>query len=188
MMMPSVAPTVLLYARAYRHVVVQGQIARKMAPTGSFAGGYLLVWLGFSIAAAALQWLLVRAGVLSEMMMGSQSRWLSGGVLIAAGFYQVSPWKNACLAHCRSPTEFLTRHWRPGATGAFRLGVLHGAYCVGCCWMLMALLFVGGVMNLVWIGVLAALVLAEKAMPGGHRLGHVIGILLIAWGPATFLV
>jgi predicted metal-binding membrane protein len=121
-------------------------------------------------------------------MMGSQSPWLSGCVLIAAGLYQMSPWKSACLAHCRSPTEFLTRHWRPGAAGALRLGALHGVYCVGCCSVLMALLFVGGVMNLVWIGVLAALVLAEKVLPGGHWLGRIVGMLFIAWGMATFVV
>ena len=117
------------------------------------------------------------------MMMGSQSRWLSGAVLIAAGLYQLSPLKNVCLSHCRAPASFLSRHWRPHALGALRLGAMHGAYCVGCCWMLMALLFVGGVMNLVWIAALAVLVLVEKVMPPGpvdrplrrrrsHRMGH----------------
>ena len=99
------------------------------------------------------------------MMMGSQSRWLSGAVLIAAGLYQLSPLKHACLAHCRSPASFLSRHWRPHALGALRLGALHGAYCVGCCWMLMALLFVGGVMNLVWIAALACWCWSRKCCP-----------------------
>jgi predicted metal-binding membrane protein len=188
MMIPSVAPTILLYARVYRHAAAGEQIVRKVAPTSSFASGYILVWLIFSVVAAVLQWLLVRTDLLSYLMMGSQSPWLSGCVLIAAGLYQMSPWKSACLAHCRSPTEFLTRYWRPGAAGALRLGTLHGVYCVGCCWVLMALLFVGGVMNLVWIGVLAALVLAEKVLPGGPWLGRIVGMLSIAWGMATFVV
>ena len=105
---------------------------------------------------------LQNAGILSAMMMGSQVRWVSGTTLVVAGLYQLSPLKNACLAHCRAPAEFLSRHWRPGALGAFRLGVVHGEYCLGCCWMLMALLFVGGVMNLAWIAALSLLVLAES--------------------------
>ena len=122
------------------------------------------------------------------MMMGSQSRWLSGVVLITAGLYQLSPLKNICLAHCRTPTSFLSRHWRPHALGALRLGAMHGAYCVGCCWMLMALLFVGGVMNLTWIAALAILVLIEKVLPPGQWVGRGVGIALIVWGVATLLI
>jgi predicted metal-binding membrane protein len=121
-------------------------------------------------------------------MVGSQSRWLSGAVLAAAGLYQLSPLKNVCLSHCRSPAAFLSRHWRPGALGAVRLGALHGAFCVGCCWMLMALLFVGGVMNLAWIAALTLLVVAEKLVPGGRWVARASGLAMFAWGAATVLV
>ena len=188
MMSPSAAPTILLYARVHRHAAAQGQLEQRLAPTGAFAAGYLLVWLGFSVVAASAHWLLERAGLLSPTMMGSENRWLSAVVLIAAGVYQLSPFKHLCLAHCRTPSDFLTRHWKPGASGALRLGALHGAYCVGCCWVLMALLFVGGVMNLVWIALLAILVLAEKAAPRGEWLGRAIGVLLVCWGVATIFV
>ena len=188
MMTPSATPTILLYARVHRHALVQGQIQEKLAPTGAFAAGYLLVWLGFAAAAATLHWALERAGLVSAMMMGSQSRLLSGAVLIAAGLYQLSPLKNVCLAHCRTPTSFLSRHWRPRALGALRLGAMHGGYCVGCCWLLMALLFVGGVMNLTWIAALAILVLIEKVLPPGQWVGRGVGIALIVWGVATLVV
>jgi len=186
MMIPSAAPTILLYARVHRHASAQGA-QHTLAPTGAFAAGYLLVWLGFAIAAAALHWTFERTGLVSAMM-GSESRWLSGAVLIAAGLYQLSPLKALCLAHCRAPASFLSQHWRPGAAGAVRLGAMHGAYCVGCCWVLMALLFVGGVMNLVWIAALAALVLAEKLARRGQWIGSGIGVALLAWGAATLLV
>ena len=189
MMTPSATPTILLYARVYRHALVQGQMIQgKLAPTGAFAAGYLLVWLGFAAAAATLHWALERAGLVSAMMMGSQSRLLSGAVLITAGLYQLSPLKNICLAHCRTPTSFLSRHWRPRALGALRLGAMHGGYCVGCCWLLMALLFVGGVMNLTWIAALAILVLIEKVLPPGQWVGRAVGIALIVWGVATLVV
>jgi predicted metal-binding membrane protein len=188
MMSPSAAPTVLLYARVHRHAFAQGQIQDKLAPTGVFVAGYLLVWLGFSVAAAALHWLLEREAFVSTTMMSSQSRWLSGVVLIAAGLYQLSPLKNACLSHCRASTTFLSRHWRPHAVGALRLGALHGTFCVGCCWMLMALLFVGGVMNLVWIAALAILVVVEKVFPAGQWVGRAAGMALIAWGSATLFI
>ncbi len=188
MMSPSAAPTILLYARVHRHAVAQNQLGQKVAPTGAFAAGYLLVWFGFSIAAAGLHGLLERTGLLSPMMIGSESRWLSAGVLVAAGLYQLSPIKHLCLAHCRAPSGFLARHWRPGPSGALRLGVLHGAYCVSCCWVLMALLFVGGVMNLIWIAGLAIIVLVEKVAPGGEWAGRALGVALIFWGVATLLV
>ncbi len=192
MMSPSAAPAVLLYARVHRHALAQaqnrGQNQDKLAPTGMFVAGYLLVWLAFSVAAAALYWLLEREAVVSVTTMGSQSRWLSGAVLIASGLYQLSPLKNVCLSHCRAPAAFLSRHWRPGALGALRAGALHGTYCVGCCWMLMALLFVGGVMNLVWIAALAILVLVEKLLPAGRWIGRAAGTVLIVWGGATLLV
>jgi predicted metal-binding membrane protein len=186
MMAPSAAPTILLYGRVHRQAQTRGQAA-GLAPSWAFAAGYLLVWLGFSLAAAGLHWGLERAGLLLAATMGSRSRWLSGGVLIAAGLYQLSPLQNVCLSHCRSPAAFLSRHWRPGAAGAVRLGVLHGAYCVGCCWMLMGLLFVGGVMNLAWIAALTLLVMAEKLLPGGRWTVRAAGAVMLAWGAVTLL-
>lgn len=188
MMLPSAAPAILLYGQVYRHAQAQGRIKDGVAPTGPFLAGYVLLWLAFSIVATTLHWWLERQGILSSATMGSQKAWLSGGILIAAGLYQFSPFKNVCLSHCRSPASFLSRHWRPGAGGALRLGVLHGAYCVGCCWALMLLLFVGGVMNLVWIAALATMVLIEKLSPTGRGIGRATGLLLIVWGVATFLV
>lgn len=188
MMSPSAAPTILLYARVHRHALEQGRDQGKLAPTSAFAAGYLLVWLGFSIGVAFLHWLFERTGIISAMTMGSQSRWLSAAILIAAGLYQLSPLKHACLAHCRAPASFLSRHWRPHASGALRLGAMHGAFCVGCCGMLMALLFVGGVMNLVWIAALAFLVLIEKLLPPGLWVGRAAGAALILWGIATLLI
>jgi predicted metal-binding membrane protein len=188
MMTPSAAPTILLYARVHRAALAKGQLGSEVAPIGAFAAGYLSAWLGFAVAAAALHFALERAGLLSTMMMGSRSRWLSGGVLIAAGLYQLSPVKNVCLAQCRAPASFLAGHWRAHASGALRLGAQHGAYCVGCCWMLMALLFVGGVMNLIWIAALTTMVLIEKVLPGGQWIGRSAGVALGGWGVATLLV
>lgn len=187
MMTPSAAPTILLYARVHRHAAARDSVSDQVPPTGAFAVGYLSVWLIFSVAATALYWVLEQAGLLS-LMMGSGSRWLSAAVLIAAGLYQLSPFKQACLAHCHAPASFLSRHWRPHGYGALRLGAMHGAYCVGCCWLLMALLFVGGVMNLIWIAALTILVLLEKALTAGQWLGRVTGFVLLGWGIATLVV
>ena len=186
MMAPSAAPTILLYARVHRHSIGRGQLEQKPAPTMAFAAGYLLNWLGFSAVAATLHLIMESSGFISSM--GSRSQALSAAVLIAAGIYQFSSLKSACLAHCRSPVEFLARHWRPQALGAMRLGVIHGAYCVGCCWVLMALLFVGGTMNLIWIAALTILVLAEKLLPPGRLIGRAVGLVLLAWGVATMLI
>jgi predicted metal-binding membrane protein len=186
MMTPSATPAILLYARVHRHSVARGERQGERPPTGSFAAGYLLVWLAFSVAAAILHLALEEGGLISAL--GSRSRWLSAGILISAGIYQLSPLKTACLSHCRSPAEFLSRHWRPGASGALRLGVRHGAYCVGCCWVLMALLFVGGAMNLIWIAALGALVMVEKLVRGGSGVGRTVGVILVGWGLATLAV
>jgi len=187
MMAPAAAPTILLYAQVHRYAVAEGR-AERLAPTGAFAAGYVLVWLGFSVVAAGLQWELQRSGFVSTATMGSQSRWFSALVLVAAGLYQLSPLQHVCLDHCRSPAEFLSRHWRPGAVGAVSLGMRHGVYCLGCCWLLMLLLFVGGVMNLAWIAALAVLVLAEKVLPGGRWVARGAGVAMLAWGAATLLV
>ena len=178
MMVPAASPTILLYARVHRH----SNGLEAAPPTAAFLAGYLACWLGFALIAAGLQiWLI------SPMPIALASDRAAGGLLIAAGVYQLSPFKNACLSHCRSPAMFLSRHYRPGALGAFRLGVLHGAYCVGCCWLLMALLFVGGAMNLIWVVSLTILVAAEKLLPGGLWFARIAGIGMVAVGGALIL-
>ena len=172
MMLPSAAPAVLLYARVRHMRGGDGPIAQ----TWVFLIGYLGLWLLFSLAAAVTQHLLVGASMILDSPVAQ------GALLIAAGVYQLSPLKTACLGECRSPAQFISRHWRPGWTGTLRLGLLHGAYCVGCCWALMLLLFVGGVMNLLWVVALAAIVAAEKLVPKGEWLARATGAGLIVWG------
>ena len=186
MMTPSVAPLVLMHGVVLRRHMGSNRQTRGM--TLALLGGYLATWLIFSLAATVMQELLEPAGLLSGMMLWSRSATLSTVVLATAGLYQMSPLKQACLSRCRSPVRFLTEHWRPGVLGAFGLGLRHGVFCVGCCGMLMALLFVGGVMNLVWIAALTALVLAEKFLPAGPRFGMLTGGILIVWAIATLLV
>jgi len=186
MMTPSAAPLILLYRRVLRY---HGAVEAKSAiPSMVLLAGYLTAWLTFSVCAAMLQKLLQPTGLISEMMLWSKSAPLSAIVLAAAGAYQFSPLKRACLTQCRSPVNFLTAHWRPGVTGSFMLGIRHGIYCVGCCWALMALLFVGGIMNLVWIAALSLFVFVEKIVPGGVRVGRALGVVLIAWAGVTLLV
>jgi predicted metal-binding membrane protein len=177
MMLPAAAPTILLYGRV-RHM--RGSDA-AIAQTWIFLVGYLAIWLLFAVAAAAGQQMLSGGA----MMLADER--LATGVLIAAGAYQLSPLKSACLRQCRTPAQFLSRHWRPGTIGALRLGALHGAYCVGCCWLLMTLLFVGGIMNFAWIAALTLIVGVEKLLPGGEWLGRIAGVALIAWGAARLL-
>jgi predicted metal-binding membrane protein len=188
MMTPSAAPMILLYARATRYAQGKGQLGRGVVPAAAFAGGYLLAWFGFSLFATLLQRGLEASGGISAMWMASRSAGLSAAVLILAGAYQLSPWKHMCLNHCRAPAEFLSRRRRPGRLGALRMGVEHGAFCVGCCWVLMALLFVGGIMNVLWIAVLTIVVLLEKLTPRGPRFARIAGIVLVAWGAATLVV
>lgn len=183
MMLPSAAPVLLLFARLSRQKPAAG---RSWSPTGGFVAGYLGVWLAFSAVAMALQWALEASGLLSAMMV-TTSLWLGAAILIAAGLWQLTPLKQACLRHCRSPIGFLMTRWRGGSAGAFRMGLEHGAYCLGCCWFLMALLFFGGVMNLWWIGGLAAYVLMEKVVPMGHWLSYAVGVGLTAWGAFLLL-
>jgi predicted metal-binding membrane protein len=178
MMVPSAAPMILLYAQAHR-----ARIGNAAAPpTAAFLLGYLACWLAFALAAAAAQLWLQSVMLTSPMSMALRDPMLQGSVLIAAGAYQLSPLKNACLAQCRSPAAFLVRHYRPGAAGALRMGMVHGAYCVGCCWLLMLLLFVGGVMNIMWVVALALLVAAEKLLPKGEWIARLAGAALVAWG------
>jgi predicted metal-binding membrane protein len=182
MMIPSAAPAILLHARVVRHGQARGQIDDPLVPSAAFAAGYLAIWLAFSVLAVALQFALERLGLLHGMMMWSTSPLLTGGLLITAGLYQLTPHKTACLARCRSPSEFLTRHWQPGHAGAFRMGLAHGAFCLGCCWALMLLLFAAGIMNLVWIAGLAILVLLEKLAPFGVKVSRLTAALLIGVG------
>jgi predicted metal-binding membrane protein len=178
MMLPSAAPMILLFATINRK---QRETGHPHVATSIFAVGYLAAWAGFSLVAVILQWGLARMGILSPMLVGSNV--IFGGVLLlAAGIYQLTPIKHACLRHCRSPLAFLSTHWRRGARGALRMGLVHGAFCVGCCWFLMGLLFFGGVMNLYWIAGLALLVLFEKIVPAGHWIGCATGVALLVWG------
>lgn len=183
MMTASAAPAVLVMARAQAH---RGE-RRLSSTTLLFAGGYLAVWVAFSAAATLAQWGLHDAAMLSPAMAASSPR-LAGAVLIVAGVYQWTPFKQACLAHCRGPLDFLMAHWRPGRRGALRMGAHHGAYCVGCCWALMALLFVVGVMNLIGVAVLAGLVLVEKATPAGAAISRIAGVGLAIAGGAIVLL
>jgi predicted metal-binding membrane protein len=179
MMLPSAAPMILLHGAIDRKSAMGG--AGTPARGAAFAGGYLAVWALFSALAAGLQWGFEAAGLLSPMTLSSTNTAFAAAVLAAAGLYQLIPLKQACLRHCRGPVQFLTRHWRPGAAGAFRMGLRHGAYCLGCCWGLMALLFFGGIMNLYWIIVLAAMVLAEKLLPAGPLVSRLTGGLFLLW-------
>jgi predicted metal-binding membrane protein len=178
MMLPSASPMILLFARIQRSQQAKGA---PFVPTSVFAAGYLVVWGGFSVLAAGTQWGLERAGLLSAML-SSTSGLFGGMLLLAAGLYQLTPLKQACLRNCRSPLQFIMHHWRQGSVGAWRMGIAHGVFCLGCCWLLMGLLFVGGVMNLYWIIGLAVFVLLEKTLPAKHWLGALTGMGLFVWG------
>ena len=187
MMTPSAAPLILLYGHAYRHEQRLGRLHTAVTPTLFLAVGYLLAWMGFSILAAGLQWGLERAGLVHAMLMWSMSPVLSASLLVAAGVYQFTPLKKVCLEHCRSPAHFIAENFKPGKAGALRLGLKHGYFCLGCCWFLMGLLFVGGVMNLLWIAGLAILVLLEKIRPQGQRIARVAGVVMIIAGIWIFV-
>lgn len=178
MMLPSAAPMILLY------MLVARKSAEKNIPiaaTGVFVTGYLAAWTGFGLGATLLQWGLEQFALLSPMMV-SANPLFGGGLLIAAGVYQWTPLKDRCLGNCRAPLSFLTTAWRDGTAGALRMGLEHGFYCVGCCWVLMGLLFFGGVMNLLWIAAITAFVLFEKLSPIGIRAGRFSGFALIISG------
>jgi predicted metal-binding membrane protein len=178
MMIPSAAPMILTFAMINRK---RREQERPFVPTGLFLLGYLLVWTAFSFVAALAQWALHGAALLSPTMKSS-SPWLASGLLMVAGIFQWTRWKHACLNHCRSPLQFLLHDWRDGAGGALAMGMKHGAFCAGCCWMLMALLFVAGVMNMLWVAAITILVLLEKIAPQRWRLGPATGAILLAWG------
>jgi predicted metal-binding membrane protein len=181
MMAPSAAPMILIYARVARQAVERGT---PFAQSAWFAFGYFLVWSMFALAATLLQLGLERALLLSSMM-ASATPLFSGVLMIVAGIYQMTPRKTACLSQCQSPFQFIQRHggFRPARRAAIALGLQHGAYCLGCCWALMLLLFVFGVMNLLWIAALGALVLLEKLIPG-RLVQRLVGAVLIIGGAA----
>lgn len=178
MMLPSAAPMLLTFAGVARN---RRQADRPYVPVSIFAAGYLVIWCVFSLLAAAGQWLLHRAALLSPMMTSS-SVYLAAGLLITAGLFQFTPWKNRCLVHCRAPLEFIMTRWREGRAGAFGMGIEHGAFCAGCCWALMALLFVLGVMNILWIAVLTIIVALEKMLPRAKWFSALSGAILVCWG------
>jgi predicted metal-binding membrane protein len=181
MMTPSVAPMILLYAAMAR----KDASPHSFAPPGWFFAGYLLAWIGFAAAATLLQWLLEWGAVVAPMMAGTGPT-LGGMALVAAGIYQWLPLKQSCLASCRAPLSFVQRHggFQSGAMGSLRLGALHGFYCIGCCWALMALLFAFGVMNLGWIAALMIVVLLEKLLPWPRAVARVSGVAAVAAGLA----
>ncbi len=183
MMLPSAAPALFLYGSVIRK---SPEGARATAYVYAFGGGYLVAWTAFSLFATVLQLLLSHWLMLSPMME-ARARWFGATLLVLGGIYQLTPLKRTCLASCRSPVLFITQHWKRGLFGGFRMGLEMGWYCLGCCWALMLLLFVGGVMNLWWIGALTIFVLLEKLAPLGAQGGRLSGLLIIALGIWTLL-
>jgi len=178
MMLPSATPMIMTFATVNRGKRARG---RPVVPTAAFAAGYLIAWGGFSLAATVAQWGLERALLMSPTMATSSA--ISAGILfLAAGLYQLTPLKYACLEKCRSPLSFVLNSWREGGAGALRMGIEHGAYCLGCCWLLMLLLFAGGVMNLLWVAALAAFVFIEKLVPHGQWIARASGVAMLAFG------
>jgi len=175
MMLPSAAPMLSTYAR-----IASSRETSRAYHVWMFAAGYLAVWTAFSLAATVLQYALQNAAIISGSLRTTS---LAGGIILAAaGIYQLTPLKNKCLRRCRTPIGFLMANWRDGAAGAFTMGLEHGALCTGCCWMLMALLFVAGVMNLAWVAAISVLVLVEKAAPFGRAIALASGFAMIAAG------
>ena len=184
MMVPSVLPALLVHRQVVRS---RGPFtASRDLQSATFLFGYLLVWIAFSAMATLVQWWLHNVLVVSPSMTITRPA-VAGTLMIAAGLYQWTPLKGACLSGCRSPLSFLVQHWRDGTRGALRMGIVHGAYCTGCCWLLMALLFVYGVMNLVWIVAITAVVLAEKLLPANRWFHRALGVALIGWGAIVLL-
>ncbi len=178
MMLPTATPMVIAFARMEGGNRMQG---RSWLPVATFCAGYVVVWSGFSIGAAALQAVLTSLALMSPMMMKATAP-VSAAILIAVGLYQFTPWKQSCLRLCRSPMSFLLTRWRNGPLGAFRMGLSHGVYCVGCCWALMGVLFAVGVMNTAWIVAITAYVLLEKVMPRSELISKGAGTGLVGLG------
>jgi len=178
MMLPSASPMLLMYGLAARRQGAGADAGPRIYALGS---GYIVVWALFSVAATAAQWMLSTRLVISPMMTLTSPR-VGGLLLVVAGVYQLTPLKRVCLNKCQSPFGFLMHHWRADVGGAFRMGIDHGGYCVGCCWALMLLLFVGGVMNLTVIAALTAFVAFEKLGPFGIHTARVSGLLMVGLG------
>jgi predicted metal-binding membrane protein len=178
MMLPSAAPVLLTFATVARN---RRLAERPYVPVAIFAAGYITIWCVFSLLAAAGQWLLHRAALLSPMM-ASSSATFAGALLLVAGIFQFTPLKRSCLTRCRAPLDFIMTRWREGWRGAFGMGLEHGAFCAGCCWALMALLFVFGVMNVLWIAALTIIVSLEKLLRPAKWFSAVAGIALVGWG------
>jgi predicted metal-binding membrane protein len=182
MMLPSATPMILTFLTVNQ---TRSASNRPFVPMSVFVFGYLAIWTAYSAAATLAEWGLHQATLLSTTMAATSPS-LNAVLLIVAGVFQLTPLKRACLNHCRSPLFVLMSEWREGAAGALVMGARHGAYCLGCCWILMALLFVAGVMNLFWVAVIALLVMAEKILPKGEALGQITGIALVAAGVVHF--
>lgn len=178
MMLPSATPMILTFAAVSRN---RRRQERPYVPVTIFVAGYVTIWVAFSVLAAFAQWILHREALLSPAM-ASSSAWLGGILLLAAGVFQFTPLKHACLAQCRAPFDFIMTRWREGAQGAFWMGLEHGLFCTGCCWALMGLLFVTGVMNIFWIAAITLLVGLEKLFPRGVWLSAATGVILTLWG------
>jgi predicted metal-binding membrane protein len=182
MMLPSATPTILLFAALRR----QAAHSRALADVAVFVAGYVSTWTVLSLFASLMQWGLLEARLVSPMMVAASPA-LGGGLLFAAGVFELTPFKEACLSKCRNPAAFIASHWRKGTRGAFTMGVRNGLYCVGCCWLLMLLLFVLGVMNLIWIALLSAFVLVEKILPNPRWFRTLAGCAFIGWGVALVM-
>jgi predicted metal-binding membrane protein len=176
MMLPSALPMILLFNSLHQKIGDKSPRA-----VSAFVAAYLLIWGGFSAIATSCQWLLVQQGLIATMKP-INSTLLGAGLLISAGIWQLTPWKESCLNHCRTPIQFLSENWQAGTMGTLRMGLKHGLFCLGCCWVLMALLFYGGIMNLLWIIGLAIFILIEKVTPANIHVSRYSGVLLIAWG------
>jgi predicted metal-binding membrane protein len=176
MMLPSAAPMILTFATVNRRRRERG---RSFVPTAVFAAGYLVAWGLFGVAATFADWGLERAALLSPAT-GALGPVMAAFAIAAAGLYQLTPLKAACLAHCRSPLDFALNHWRDGAVGALRMGLDHGFYCLGCCWFLMALMFAAGIMSLLWMAAIAGFILVEKLFPAGQRIARAAGVAMLA--------
>ena len=182
MMLPSITPLTLVFSRSRDAHGKTGAIAA----TTYFVLGYLITWTLFSLVATVAQYALHQTMILTPMMT-SRSYVFSAALLCVAGIFQLTPWKHVCLGHCRNSGDAVRRCVQPGVDRAFRIGFQHGVCCVGCCWALMALLFVTGVMDLVWVVGLAALVLLERLMPGGHWLARIAGVAFAIWGVSLLI-
>ncbi|WP_428625241.1 DUF2182 domain-containing protein [Sedimenticola sp.] len=178
MMLPTAAPMIVTYADILAN---QQGGARVLSPLAAFIGGYLITWGSYSLVAVIAQWGLLQSDLITEMMVGANPLF-NGSILILAGLYQWSKLKDVCLTHCRTPLQFFLSSWQSGSRGALRMGAKHGAYCVGCCWALMLLMFFFGLMNLIWIAALSIIMLSEKILPKGELFGKGVGILFFIWG------